>query len=201
MKHAIILAHPQADSFNASVADAYKRAAIELGHDAVVRDLYRLDFDPRLKASERPDAPEFKLGPDVERERDILRDADVFAFVYPLWFNAPPAILKGYLDRVFSAGFGYRELRNGAQGPLLVGKRMISFTSSGSTKARLEEQGAWLSICQLFDRHFADMCGLELVDHVHFPSIVAGLAKRWVDENLWLTEKKVRQHFATRPSA
>jgi NAD(P)H dehydrogenase (quinone) len=201
MKHAIILAHPQADSFNASVADAYKRAATGLGHEVVVRDLYRLDFDPRLQASERPDASEFKPGADVERERDILRGADVFAFVYPLWFNAPPAILKGYLDRVFSAGFGYRELRNGGECPLLVGKKMISFTSSGSTKARLEEQGAWLSICQLFDQHFARMCGLELVDHVHFPSVVAGLAKRWIDENLWLTENKVRQHFAAPPNA
>jgi NAD(P)H dehydrogenase (quinone) len=154
-----------------------------------------MGFDPLLKASERPDAPSHAPGADVAAERALLDDADVFAFVYPLWFNAPPAMLKGYIDRVFGAGFGYRTLRNGGEDPLLVGRRMISFTSSGSTRARLEEQGAWMSIRQLFDAHFANMCGLEVVDHVHFPSIVTGLAKRWVDENLWVTEQKVLEHF------
>jgi NAD(P)H dehydrogenase (quinone) len=195
MKHAVILAHPDPKSFNASVARAYCKAAEGLGHTPLLRDLYAMGFDPRLRASERPEMPQFAPDADVAAERRQLGDVHVFAFVYPLWFDAPPAILKGYMDRVFGAGFGYRQLRNGGEDPLLVGKKMISFTSSGSTKARLEEQGSWLSICQLFDCHFAAMCGLELIDHVHFPSIVPGLAKRWVDENLWTTETKVRDHF------
>lgn len=195
MKHAIILAHPETESFNSSVARAYCRAAESIGQEVLLRDLYALDFDPRLKASERPEAPHFAPAADVQIERGLLADADVFAFIYPFWFNAPPAILKGYIDRVFGTGFGYQQLRNGGEEPLLTGRKMISFTSSGSTKARLEEQGSWLSICQLFDHHFAGLCGLEVIDHVHFPSIVPGLAKRWVDENLWKTENKVREHF------
>jgi NAD(P)H dehydrogenase (quinone) len=195
MKHAVILAHPDPKSFNASVARTYCKAAAEHRHETLLRDLYRMDFEPRLKAAERPDALTFRPDPDVEHERKLLRDADVFAFVYPLWFNAPPAILKGYIDRVFGAGFGYRILHNGGEEPLLTGRKLISFTSSGSTLARLEEQGSWFSICQLFDEYFAAICGLEMVDHVHFPSIVAGLDKRWIDENLFATEKRVKELF------
>src|SRR5690349_22497846 len=101
MKHAVILAHPSRASLNAALAHTYVETAERLGHEVVVRDLYAMRFDPCLKAAEipGPKAPRFRA--DVQRERTILDDADVFAFVYPLWFNGPPAILKGYVDRVF----------------------------------------------------------------------------------------------------
>ena len=106
MRHAVIVAHPRRRSVTCAIAQAYAEAARALGHEVVERDLYRLGFDPCLKAEEIPDAEPPRFGEDVRREREALKDADVFAFVYPLWFNAPPAILKGYVDRVFSMGFG-----------------------------------------------------------------------------------------------
>ena len=57
-------------------------------------------------------------------ERGVLAEADVFAFVYPLWFNAQPAILKGYVDRVFSLGFGFAPGAGGTE-PLLAGLGMF----------------------------------------------------------------------------
>jgi putative NADPH-quinone reductase len=82
-----------------------------------------MDFDPRLKETELLGRPDARPGADVEAERTLLEDADVFAFVYPLWFNAPPAIVKGYVDRVFGLGLGYRVFREGGQEPLLRGRR------------------------------------------------------------------------------
>lgn len=67
----------------------------------IVRDLYRLNFDPRLRARELPDHEGYAARPDVRRERSAIEDADVFALFYPLWFNAAPAIMKGYMDQVF----------------------------------------------------------------------------------------------------
>jgi NAD(P)H dehydrogenase (quinone) len=89
MKHAVIFAHPNPDSFTACMAASYAHAVRDLGDEAVVRDLYRMDFDPRLAREEvpGPDAPTFR--PDVVAERDTLKDVDVFALCYPLWFNAP----------------------------------------------------------------------------------------------------------------
>src|SRR5215471_4143364 len=101
MKHAVVFAHPNPQSLTAAVGHAYAQGARDLGHAVVVRDLYRLGFDPCLKAEETPGPRGVRFGRDVEEERALLSDADVFAFIYPLWFNAPPAMLKGYVDRVF----------------------------------------------------------------------------------------------------
>ena len=133
MKHAVILAHPALKSLNAAIARTYADAVEGLGHEVIVRDLYRMRFDPCLSAAEipGPKAPVFRK--DVVGERARLADVDVFAFVYPLWFNAPPAILKGYVDRVFSMGFGFTPGFGGTE-PALTGRRLISFTTSGGRK-------------------------------------------------------------------
>ena len=131
MKHAVITAHPNPDSLTLSVARTYCEAVTAKGHEALLRDLYDMDFDPRLKASEIPSPKGFMPADDVKAERALIKDADVFAFVYPFWINAPPAIFKGYLDRIFGMGFAYGPGGDGNQ-PLLAGRKMISFTSSGA---------------------------------------------------------------------
>src|SRR5215472_17582375 len=99
MKHTVIVAHPVEKSFTLSVARAYERAAKAHGHQVLVRDLYRMNFTPCLGAQELPWAKPYTPGADVIAERRMLADTGVFVFVYPLWFNAPPAMLKGYMDR------------------------------------------------------------------------------------------------------
>lgn len=174
MKHAVIIAHPNPDSLTCSVAQAYVRDVEALGQQTVTRDLYRIGFDPCLKASEIPKPSGYQFGADVVAERKALADADVFAFFYPLWFNAPPAILKGYVDRVMSMGFGYEPGMGGTE-TLLDGKRMISFTTSGAPDHWMTETGALQALLALFDRHVSRMCGLQMVDHVHVGGIVSGI--------------------------
>ena len=135
MKHALIVAHPAEESFTMAMARAYADAARARDHEVVLRDLYRMEFDPCLHADELPWSKDFRLRPDIVAERERLQNVDVFAFVYPFWFNAPPAVLKGYIDRVMGTGFGYEATASGAQA-LLVGKRLISITSSGAPKLR-----------------------------------------------------------------
>lgn len=201
MKHAIIVGHPDPDSFTMAMAHRYEQAVTALGHAHVTRDLYRLDFDPRLKLSELADRPVWSTAPDAEAERTLLRTADVFAFIYPLWFNSPPAIVKGYIERVFGASFGFAQLRSGGQKPLLVGRQLIHVTASGSTSAWLNEQGASDSARNLFETHFARVCGLRIRPHIHFDAIVPGLKKRWVDTNLWTLETKLIEYFGPQESA
>lgn len=167
MKHAVIFAHPSPDSFTATMADAYAQAARRLGHEVVVRDLYRMNFDPRLAREELPDAEPPRPRSDVTAERELLSDVKVFALFYPFWFNAPPAMLKGYVDRVFGVGFGYGP----GTAPLLEGRRLISVSSSGAPMAWVRDTGAWQAEQRLFDRHLAAVCGLEIVDHLHFGGI------------------------------
>src|SRR5476649_211401 len=101
MRHGVILSHPDPASFNASVAKTYVAAVEALGQPAIVRDLYAEGFDPRMPASELPWSSRYQLAPTAAAERAHLASIDVIVFVYPLWFNAPPAMLKGYVERVF----------------------------------------------------------------------------------------------------
>jgi NAD(P)H dehydrogenase (quinone) len=197
MKHALIVGHPDPNSFTMAMAHRYAQTVSALGHSHVTRDLYRLDFDPRMKLSELADRPTWSPAPDAEAERQAIGDADVFAFFYPLWFNSPPAIIKGYIERVFGAGFGYEQLRAGGQGPLLTGRDLVHITASGSTSAWLNEQGSWESFRGLFDTYFGKVCGMRVRQHIHFDAIVPGLKQRWIDTNLKTLETKVNTYFAS----
>jgi len=194
MKHAVIIAHPNADSLTCTVGRAYAAHVKLLGQEVIVRDLYRLGFDPCLKASEIPKASGFQFGDDVVAERKLLADVDAFAFVYPFWFNAPPAMLKGYVDRVFSMGFGYEPGLAGTE-PLLEGKRLISFTSSGAPEQWVRETGAMQALMALFDRHVAAMCGLQMVDHVHVGGVVSNMTEEAVEDVLAGVRRAVDAHF------
>lgn len=180
MKHALIVAHPSATSFTMSMAKAYADALAGQRNEVVMRDLYRMDFDPRLKAGEIPRPDGFEPGEDVKAERKVLQDARAFAFFYPVWFNSPPAILKGYIERVFGMGFGYGMGAHGNE-PLLLGRAMVSFSSSGAPKSWMEETGAWDAMRKLFDEHVAGVCGLAVLDHLHFGAVSPNMTAEAVE--------------------
>jgi len=197
LSHAIILAHPDARSFNAAIAERYATTVRALGHDVVIRDLYRLHFDPILKAGERPTAEDYMLNGDVAAELDQLQGIDIVVLVYPLWFGLPPAMMKGYIDRVFGAGFSYHAVRDRTTHPWLTGKTLLSFTTSGTSRSWLEEQGAWLSLKTIFDDYLKHAFSLAAAEHVHFGSIVDGLKARFAEEHLFSVEQTARKLCAT----
>lgn len=180
-RHVVILAHPNAHSFNALVADAYCQAARAAGHEAIVRDLYAIGFDPVLKDGERPHHGGGGLAPDVRFERDAIRGGDVFVFVYPIWFGMPPAILKGYVDRVLGAGVTPRDMLAGSGTPLLRGQRLVSITSSGASKAWLNQQNQIVALRTVFEAYLAHAFGMKLCDHLHFGETVEGLSQDFID--------------------
>jgi len=199
MKHAIIAAHPKLESFTLTMAKAWAEAAEKNGDEVVFRDLYRETFDPCLKEDEIAWFPGFKTHDDVAKERALLADVDGFAMFYPLWLNAPPAILKGYLDRVFGIGFAYKRGRAGNE-PLLTGRKLISFTSTGAPTEWVIQTGAWQAVRTLFDSHFASVCGLDVVDHVHFGGIVPGVRTDVIGRHAESVRASLAKHFA-KPAA
>lgn len=184
MKVALILAHPSSASYCAALADVCSQTLTEAGAEVVRRDLYAMDFEPRLTADEIAGAGR-QPGPDVVAERSLLGGVDALLFVYPLWFNAPPAILKGYVDRVLSAGFGFQPTAHGAD-PLLVGKTLMSVTTSGAPDAWIESTGVLTALTKAFDLHLSAMTGLRLAGHEHLggigPDMTADFALRGFDQ-------------------
>ena len=142
--HVIIAAHPRQRSFTLSMARGYAEAVEAHGGRVILRDLYRMRFDPLLHAQEMPDHPGFGPRPDVEAERRLIADAHVYAFFYPLWFNSAPAMIKGYVERVFGMGFAYSPFGLGGNRPLLSDRFMVTFTSTGAPQDWVEESGGRL---------------------------------------------------------
>jgi len=195
MKHAVIVAHPSRDSFTSTIASSYRDACLAAGQEIIYRDLYATHFDPCLPEAELPWSTHFAVRDDVLAERVLLGDVDVFALIYPLWLNAPPAILKGYLERVFGMGFAYRSTGSG-NSPMLGRRKLISFTSSGAPTEWVIQSGAWQSMRVLFDSHFAAVCGLEVIDHIHFGGIVPGIRADAIESDLERVRQVFKTHFA-----
>ena len=188
-KHAIIACHPEAKSFTLSVAERYAETVRSHGHEALVRDLYRMRFNPVLKASERQGKP----ADDVAREWSRLGKPDIYVLVYPIWFGTPPAMLKGYIDRVFGAGRTRGMGGAGGTGELLAGKRLVSLTSSGSMRAWLDEKGVLGSLRTVYDRYFAEVFGFNETHRYHFDGVTADSSERDIRLHLHEVEKAANE--------
>lgn len=197
IRHLVVLGHPAEQSFNRSVAEAYCHTVEECGQTAILRDLYAMGFDPLLKADERPGLPGFAPSPDVRQELDLIRDCAVITLIYPLWFGMPPAIIKGYLDRVLGAGVLASELKEGSPHHFLHGKRLAIFSSSGSTRPWLEEKGQWRSLRQAFELYLGEIFSLKGDDHLHFDAIVSNSPEQYIHENLEMLHERARTICAT----
>lgn len=105
LKILIINGHPDKGSFCFALAESYKKGADSSGVDCKLLNLIDLQFNPILTYGYRKISP---LEPDLlQAQRDIL-DANHLVFVYPNWWATFPALLKGFIDRVFLPGFAFK---------------------------------------------------------------------------------------------
>lgn len=194
--HLVILCHPSVESLNAEIARVYAETVKSLGHEAVIRDLYRLNFDPLLKETERAHRPGFTLSKDVEDELALIENADAVILVYPIWFGTPPAMMKGYVERVFGAGLHYRSMGHAQGHNYMQGRHLLSITTSGKTIEWLEMKGAWMSLLTIFDRYLAQAFLTRSNDHLHLDDIFETMKQRHVDEELHKVREKARSTVA-----
>ena len=102
----VIVGHPDPSSFGAALADAYVESLRSLGTDLSVEKLVltELEFDPVLRHGYRGEQP---LEPDLVRAKDAIERAHHVAWFFPMWWAAPPAIVKGFVDRTFLPGWAF----------------------------------------------------------------------------------------------
>ena len=187
VKHAVIVCHPAEESFTMSVAKRYADTVSARGQQVLLRDLYRMDFDPVLRDEERFG----DLREDVAKEWALLGKVDIFVLVYPIWFGAPPAMLVGYIDRVLGAG---RERGlEGEEGELVAGKRLVSLTSSGSMRAWLNEKGVLNSLRTVYDRYLSDVFGFVETARYHFDGVGPDTPERDIRIHLTAAENAARE--------
>lgn len=107
MKVLIILAHPLAESFSHKIAEAYREGAYSAGHQVTVLDLYKTKLQLGFLQPESPREHK-KNQPIREKLQQMIADADELVIIHPLWWGGQPAILKNFIDQVFTPGFAYR---------------------------------------------------------------------------------------------
>lgn len=101
----VILAHPNPESFNAALAERYVYSAQKAGAEVNFIKLGDLDFDPILRAGYKSDQ---ELEPDLVEAQQQIDSAQHLVIFTPVWWGTTPAILKGFIDRVFLPGWAYK---------------------------------------------------------------------------------------------
>jgi NAD(P)H dehydrogenase (quinone) len=119
MKVSVILGHPTLDSFNHAIANTAMAALQANGHTVSFHDLYREGFDPVMPSAEIP--KEAALPPAIEQHCQEIGEADGIIVIHPNWWCAPPAILRGWVDRVLRPGRAYNFVPDGQGGAKPVG--------------------------------------------------------------------------------
>ena len=133
MRALIVYAHPNPKSFNHAILDSVMEGLSEAGHVSDVIDLYEMDFDPCLKVDDFVKIRSGSNSEDVLSHQARLSKADVLVFIHPNWWGGIPAILKGWIDRVFSMGYAYKaDEETGAMVGLLKTQKVLVLTTCGS---------------------------------------------------------------------
>ena len=139
----VVYCHPLDDSLIGAARGCVEAGLARAGAEVRLRDLYAEGFVPELSADEHLTHTQPGVAPELQGHADDLRWADTLVFVYPTWWSSQPAMLKGWIDRVFAAGVAW-ELPDGADRlrPMLRNvRRIVAVTSHGSTKLMNAAQG------------------------------------------------------------
>lgn len=176
----IVYAHPATDSFNAALCAAAGDEARRAGHDVVVSDLYAQGFgaaggpvdfldavpDPfHYQAAQKDAALNERFAPEIAREQDRLRAADLLILQFPVWWGGPPAILKGWIDRVNAYGVTYADGTRFDSG-IFKGRRSLLSVTTGGTPRRFSEDGEYGPIDKVLwpiQQLFLGYLGFDLV--------------------------------------
>ncbi|BDR57378.1 NAD(P)H-dependent oxidoreductase [Xylocopilactobacillus apis] len=145
MRILIIYSYPNHKSLNYSILKT-ARDNLKLNNDVKVLDLYQDNFDPALKFDQEHPRHLLNDDPSTKKYRDLVTWADEIVFIFPIWWAGVPAILKGFIDRVFVQGFAYQ----------YEGKRMVGL---------LKNKKAWIiTTCDApaFSRPFLQDYGKSL---------------------------------------
>lgn len=138
MKVSVILAHPDVNSFNHAIASSVVKTLDKNGHNIYFHDLYKEKFDPFMLAVEiQRGAPLPSVIVQYCRE---ISQSDGFVIIHPNWWGQPPALLKGWVDRVLRPGVAYEfvggDKGEGVPNGLLKAGSAIVFNTSNTETER-----------------------------------------------------------------
>src|SRR5271157_646331 len=186
MNISIILAHPNPGSFNHAIANTAAEALRRNSHNVVLHDLCQEQFPPLLSAAELQ--TNARLDPVIAGHCKEITSADGIIIVHPNWWGMPPAILKGWIDRVLRMEIAYRFVANdkgeGVPVGLLKAKAALVFNTANTPEDR-EREIFGDPLESLWRKCVFDLCGVKNVQRRTFAVVVTSTpAQRaaWLQE-------------------
>jgi NAD(P)H dehydrogenase (quinone) len=138
MRVLVVHAHPSPTSYSRAVCDTAETALRGAGHAVTVVHLDEEGFRPAMSAAERTAYHSATpiVDPEVRRHADLVRRSEALVFVYPTWWAGPPAILKGWLERVLVPGVAFHldPLTNRVRADLRHVRRLVGISTYGSSR-------------------------------------------------------------------
>lgn len=189
MKHLIIYAHPNNESLNGHFKNTLVTHLQQAGNEIVVRDLNQLNFNPVLSSEDMKGQRVGTIAEDVQQEQELISWAGHITFIYPIWWTGMPAIMKGYIDRVFSYGFAYR-YDKGMQKGLLTGKLTTIINTHGKSQDEYGRIGMDKALSLTSDKGIFTYCGLEINQHFFFDK-----ADKATTEDIEIWEQLIKHTF------
>lgn len=184
----VIVAHPNKASFNHAIAKTCCETLRANGHSVIYHDLYEERFDPVLPFTEF--GREAALNEEIALHCNELSQADGIIIIHPNWWGQPPAILKGWIDRVVRPGVAY-EFKEGDKGEgvpygLLKAKAALVFNTSNTETGR-EKQVFGDPLETIWKNCTFDLCGVTNFHRRMFSVVVTSSE---ADRREWLSEVK-----------
>lgn len=190
MRHLIIYAHPNENSLNHHLLNTVIETLQYHNEEIIVRDLYDIGFNPVLSLNDIQGQRMGKLSDDVKTEQDHISWAEQITFIYPIWWTGLPAMMKGYIDRVFSYGFAYR-YDQGIQKGLLKGKKTVIINTHGKSHEEYEKTGMDKALTLTSDNGIFIYSGLEIIRHFFFDK-----ADKASPENLEIWKGQIKNLYS-----
>ena len=185
----IVYAHPSPSSFNAAILEHVQKGLQGKNHSVTVLDLYKEQFDPVLVFNEEKKRRDLVNEEETAWYRTLVAEADTLLFIYPIWWWGMPAILKGFIDRIFVAGFAYKYEGALPKG-LLKGKKAWVINTLDSPLwyvALLYRSAGWI----MMKRGVLRFCGIRDIKRSVFQSVKTSKREKW-EKWLLQIEEKVR---------
>jgi NAD(P)H dehydrogenase (quinone) len=167
MKVLVVYAHPNPRSFNHAVLEAFTKGLKDGGHTYEVVDLYAIKFDPCAKLEDLAQFSGGQMPREVLDQQEKVAAADGLVFIFPRWDWTYPAILKGWIQRVFSYGYAYRMSEKGVEGLLHPNKALLISTTM-APKEFYETSGLKEAYEKISNTTLRDYSGIANVNHVTF---------------------------------
>jgi NAD(P)H dehydrogenase (quinone) len=171
MTYLIIYAHPDPKSFNNAILETISGELKKGKKEFKVRDLYKIGFNPVLSTKDLSAIEKGAIPKDIKKEQNHISKADTLIFISPIWWSAMPAILKGYIDKVFSLKFAYDITANGEVKGLLEGKKVFIVNTTGASKEDYEKMGAFKMMNMSMDMAIFQFSGMKVMGHKYFSSV------------------------------